>query len=377
MRIFKRDAGCDTGRGRDDAPRPGFHVRRLFRAGLFFLTGSALASCYGVVHAQSDLSPAVALIPGDAPVEIASGLSVPWTAVTIGDEVIVSQRGTAEIVAFRPGQSVRPVGIVPNFIARGDGGMLGLAVLREADAWLYIYHSTNNGNRVVRMRYSEGRLGDPQVVLDHIPGGRGHNGGRIAFGPDGMLYVTVGETRNLDLPQDLNSLAGKILRMTPDGGVPRDNPFPASLVYSSGHRNPQGLAWDDAGQLWATEFGDDTWDELNRIQPGGNYGWPIFEGRGDDPDYIDPVMQWGTQEMGPSGMAYIDGTFFIAGLTSQRIWTVTIDRDGVPQASDHLVGEYGRIRHVLRGSDGNLWFLTNSRAGENDRIYSVPLVSRP
>ncbi|MBY5775015.1 PQQ-dependent sugar dehydrogenase [Rhizobium leguminosarum] len=320
--------------------------------------------------------PVAALMPGKAPVEIASGLSIPWAAVAIGDEVIVSQRGTAEIVAYRPGHSLRPVGIVPDFVARGDGGMLGLAVLREADIWLYIYHSTNNGNRIVRMRYSEGRLGNPQIVLDDIPGGRGHNGGRIAFGPDGMLYVTVGETRNLDLPQDLKSLAGKILRMTPDGRVPSDNPFPGSLVYSFGHRNPQGLAWDDADQLWATEFGDDTWDELNRIEPGGNYGWPMLEGRGGNPDYIDPVMQWGTQEMGPSGMAYIGGTFFIAGLTSQRIWAVTIDRDGSADARDHFVGEYGRIRHVLHGSDGNLWFLTNSRSGGNDHIYSVPLVPR-
>ncbi|WP_222400412.1 PQQ-dependent sugar dehydrogenase [Rhizobium leguminosarum] len=231
MPIFNRDGGCDAGQ------RPaavfegaGGHVWQLVRACLCLLAGGAWVLFSGMAHAQSDASPVAALMPGKAPVEIASGLSIPWAAVAIGDEVIVSQRGTAEIVAYRPGHSLRPVGIVPDFIARGDGGMLGLAVLREADIWLYIYHSTNNGNRIARMRYSEGRLGNPQIVLDDIPGGRGHNGGRIAFGPDGMLYVTVGETRNLDLPQDLKSLAGKILRMTPDGRVPSDNPFPGSLV---------------------------------------------------------------------------------------------------------------------------------------------------
>ncbi|RUU07933.1 PQQ-dependent sugar dehydrogenase, partial [Mesorhizobium sp. M6A.T.Ca.TU.002.02.2.1] len=213
--------------------------------------------------------------------------NIPWSAVHVGSEVLVSQRGTGEIVAFRPGETLRSVGTVPDVVARGDGGMLGLAVLTEsANVWLYAYYSTISGNRIVRMAYSEGALGEVQPVLDGLPGGRGHNGGRIEFGPDGMLYATVGETRNPNLSQDPNSLAGKILRMTPTGGVPTDNPVRGSLVYSLGHRNSQGLAWDDRGQLWATDFGDDGWDELNRVEPGGNYGWPVIEGRGGNPAYI-------------------------------------------------------------------------------------------
>ncbi|MCT7374077.1 PQQ-dependent sugar dehydrogenase [Chelativorans salis] len=332
-------------------------------------------------HAQSSSLNGTAtsgLVPEGTPVEIVSGLDIPWSAVTVGRDVLVSQRGTGEIVAFRLGETLRSVGTVPDVVARGDGGMLGLAVLTEgAEVWVYAYHSTASGNRIVRMAYSEGVLGDVQIVLDGLPGGRSHNGGRIAFGPDGMLYATVGETRNPDLSQDPNSLAGKILRMTPAGGIPNDNPIDGSLVYSLGHRNPQGLAWDENGQLWATEFGDDAWDELNRIEPGGNYGWPVMEGRGGNAAYIDPVMQWRTEEMGPSGLAYVDGTFFVAGLTGQRLWSVTIDTAGNPVASAHYVGEYGRIRHVLEGSDYKLWFLTNGRGENNDGIFSVPLAPTP
>ena len=341
----------------------------------FTMLGSVISSG---VHAQSSGSvdsPTSCVMPVGNPTEIASGLNIPWSAVQICNEVLVSQRGTGEIVAFQLGEGLRSVGTVPDVVARGDGGMLGLAVLTEDEnIWLYAYHSTSSGNRIVRMAYSEGALGEVQLVLDGLPGGRGHNGGRIAFGPDGMLYVTVGETRNPDLAQDRNSLAGKILRMTPTGGVPTDNPINGSLVYSLGHRNSQGLAWDDRGQLWATDFGDDGWDELNRIEPGGNYGWPIIEGRGGNPAYMDPVMQWRTQEMGPSGLAYVDGTFFIAGLTGQRLWSVTIDAAGSPDATAYYAGEFGRVRHVLEGSDGNLWFLTNGRRGDPDgQILSVPL----
>lgn len=313
--------------------------------------------------------------PQGTPATVVTGLNIPWSAISIGDEVLISQRGSDQIFAFRKGGTLRSVGTVPEMVARGDGGMMGLAVLARGDGtWVYAYHSTSSGNRIVRMPYTDGRLGEAEIVVDALPGGRGHNGGRIAVGPDGMLYATVGETRNPAFSQDVNSLGGKILRMTPDGGVPGDNPISGSLVYSLGHRNPQGLAWDESGRLWATDFGDDTWDELNRIEPGGNYGWPIVEGRGDNPAYIDPVAQWRTKEAGPSGLAYVDGTFFVAGLTGERLWSVNIDAAGKPTVAAHYVREYGRIRHVFVGSDGDLWFLTNGRRGAPDgQVLSVPL----
>lgn len=371
------------------AGRPRYLIGSRMRASAIVVIGAAgIALALSAIFGGSSLVLSTAqaqpiadsgAVPDGTPVEIFSGLNIPWSGVPVGEEVLVSQRGSAEIGAFRPGETLRSIGAVPGFVARGDGGMLGLAVLTEgADVWLYAYHSTDSGNRIVRMLYDEGQLRDSQVVLDGLPGGRSHNGGRIAFGPDRMLYATVGETRVPELSQDRNSLAGKILRMTPEGGVPADNPITGSLIYSLGHRNPQGLAWDENGQLWATEFGADAWDELNRIEPGGNYGWPIVEGRGGNPAYIDPVMQWRTQEMGPSGLAYVDGTFFIAGLTGQRLWAVTIDTGGNAASSAHYSGQYGRIRDVFEGSDGKLWFLTNGRRGEPEgRVLSVQLTRAP
>jgi glucose/arabinose dehydrogenase len=218
-------------------------------------------------------------------------------------------------------------------------------------------------------------------VLDGIAKAGNHNGGRIAFGPDGMLYATVGDAGRPDAAQDADALNGKILRMTPTGGVPDDNPFPGSLVYSLGHRNPQGLAWDDDGQLWAAEFGQDTWDEFNRIEPGGNYGWPIVEGTGDGSgDFLDPWAQWPTDDASPSGLTYIDGTFFLAGLGGQRLWAIYVDeQQGTADPVAWFAGEYGRLRDVAAGPDDTLWVMTNNTDGRgsprpgDDRILQVRL----
>ncbi|WP_223262860.1 PQQ-dependent sugar dehydrogenase [Sphingobium sp. SCG-1] len=314
---------------------------------------------------------------------MAKGLDVPWSVVLIGDEALVSERDKMTIVAFRPGERPRQLRKVPSVDTPIDGGVLGLAAFETGGTvWLYAFHSTVSDNRIVRMPYANGALGNPEIVFTGVPVGRGHNGGRIAFGPDGMLYVTTGETRNPALSQDQGSLAGKILRMTPEGKVPEDNPIERSVVYSIGHRNPQGLAWDAKGQLWETEFGDKGWDELNRIEPGKNYGWPAVEGRAGKPEYTDPVVQWPTSEMGPSGLAYINGTFFIAGLTGQRLWSVTIDAAGQAVTTAYYTDIYGRIRDVIKGPKGTLWFVTNNTDGRgdtpgpaDDRVLSVPLTS--
>jgi glucose/arabinose dehydrogenase len=329
--------------------RQGFGSAAVSLLALTALLGLSIPDAYSQSPSRSAEEITSGLQPAGTPVAIVSGLNVPWSAILVGDEVLVSERDTGKILAFRPGGPVRSLGAVPDVVAGGDGGLLGLALLEREDTfWIYAFVCSGSSNRIVRMAYRDKVLGKPEILVDGLPGGRSHNGGRIAFGPDGMLYATTGETRNARLAQEPNSLAGKILRMTPEGKVPDDNPFPGSLVYSMGHRHPQGLAWDDNGRLWATEFGNDQWDELNLIEPGANYGWPLVEGRGGDPAYRDPIMQWNTQEMGPSGLVYIDGTFFIAGLTGERIWSVTVDQEGRPSVKSFFAGEYGRIRHVLR-----------------------------
>jgi glucose/arabinose dehydrogenase len=173
-------------------------------------------------------------------------------------------------------------------------------------------------------------------------------------------------------------LNGKILRMTPAGDVPGDNPTSGSYVYSMGHRNPQGLAWDADGQLWAAEFGQNTWDEFNRIEPGANYGWPVVEGASGQSGFVDPVLQWATSEASPSGLTYVDGTFFLAALRGTRVWALYPDSG--PSAVAWFEGQFGRIRDVAPGPDGTLWFISNNTDGRgdpiagDDHLYQVRLV---
>ena len=191
-----------------------------------------------------------------------------------------------------------------------------------------------------------------------------------------MLYATTGDAGTTGSAQDLDSLAGKILRMTPAGEVPEDNPFDGSLVHSYGHRNPQGIAWDEDGTMYASEFGQDTWDELNVIEAGGNYGWPEVEGRGGQGEYVDPVQQWSPDEASPSGIAVLDGAIHIATLRGERLREVPLD--DLETSTERLGGEYGRLRDVVATPEGELWVLTNNTDGrgdpgpDDDRILRVP-----
>lgn len=329
--------------------------------------------------------------PRGEPVALWEGLAAPWSVLRAGGVVLVGERDSGRVLELLPGGASRLLGTIPvHHAAESEGGLLGLAALVEDDAepWLYAYTTTERDNRILRMPLllpdgGTPSLGQAETVLDGLPAAWNHNGGRIAFGPDGMLYATAGDAAEPDRAQDLSSLGGKILRMTPEGGVPADNPFPGSLVYSYGHRNPQGIAWDAEGRLWAAEFGQSSWDEFNRIEAGGNYGWPVVEGAGGDPRYIDPVAQWPTEEASPSGLAFIEGSFFLAALRGERIWSIRVDPDsGEAETAAWYAGEYGRIRQVLEGPEGSLWFVTNNtdsrgspRPGD-DRVYQVGLVRR-
>lgn len=225
---------------------------------------------------------------------VVDGLDDPWSVAFHGDTALVSERDSARILELYGKGGAREVAVIAGVQPAGEGGMLGIAVQED---YLYAYSTASGENRIERYRLSGEpgslALGTPETILDGIPSANYHDGGRIAFGPDGMLYATAGDAGDRPSAQDLDSLAGKILRMTPDGDVPADNPFQGSYVYSYGHRNPQGIAWTEDGTMYASEFGQDTWDELNLIEAGRNYGWPEVEGiAGEDSEdgYVDPVQ---------------------------------------------------------------------------------------
>ncbi|MCJ1706260.1 sorbosone dehydrogenase family protein [Microbacterium sp. VKM Ac-2923] len=328
------------------------------------------------VPASPDASAPGPLVPTGTPEVVASGFTTPWSVAFVGETALVSQRDTGEILEITDG-GTRIVGEVPDLAARGEGGLLGIA---HADGYLYTYVTIPGGNRVMRFPL-EGTpgsfaLGAAQTVFDGIPSANIHNGGRIAFGPDDQLYITAGDATDPDTAQDPNTLGGKILRVTPEGEVPADNPFPGSPVWSLGHRNPQGIGWDAAGTMYASEFGQDTWDELNIIEPGANYGWPEVEGIGGQAGFVDPVQQWAPADASPSGLVVVDGSVIIANLRGQRLRVVpTADPSS---AQEFFVGDFGRLRDAVVSPSGDLWFVTSDTdraGGSDDEILRVPLAA--
>ncbi|MFI5657655.1 PQQ-dependent sugar dehydrogenase [Streptomyces sp. NPDC051684] len=316
---------------------------------------------------KADVPPA----KGSVSVErtVADGLKSPWGLAELpGGDLLVSSRdeGTITRVDTKTGKK-SVLGEVPGVAAEGEGGLLGLALSPSyaSDHMVYAYFTTESDNRIVRMMYDEKkpsgeRLGAPDTVFRGIPKGTNHNGGRIAFGPDKLLYVGTGETYDKPLAQDKKSTGGKILRLTPEGEPAPGNPFGDSPVYSYGHRNVQGLAWDEDKRLWASEFGQDTWDELNHIVAGDNYGWPDAEGKSGDKKYHDPIAQWHTSEASPSGIAYAEGSIWMAGLRGERLWRIPLDGAKAahePQA--FLEGKYGRLRTVVAAGDDKVWLVTS------------------
>ncbi|WP_243225067.1 sorbosone dehydrogenase family protein [Microbacterium sp. CIAB417] len=308
---------------------------------------------------------------------IADGLDAPWSVTFHEGAALVSERDSARILEIGDDGAVREAGIVPGVVSGGEGGLLGIAA---HDEHLYVYLTAADENRIDRYALTGAPgslgLGEAETIHAGMPAARNHNGGRIAFGPDGMLYATVGDAGDRAAAQNLDSLSGKILRLTPEGDIPPDNPIPGSPVYSYGHRNPQGIAWDEDGVLYASEFGQDTWDELNVVEPGGNHGWPEVEGAGGEPAMVDPVQQWPPAEASPSGIAIAGGSIFIANLRGERLRVVPLG--DLAAWTELFVGEYGRLRDVVVAPDGALWLLTNNTDGRgrprdgDDRIIRVP-----
>jgi glucose/arabinose dehydrogenase len=338
-----------------------------------------------VAPAPSPAASTAAPLP-QAPTDVVTGLSAPWSVVFAGGSVLISERDSARVLEVTAAGTVREAAVIDGVATGGEGGLLGLAVAPAGDA-LYVYSTGADANRVQRYPL-EGEagawaLGSPTTVIDGLPRAGNHNGGRIAFGPDGALYITTGDAGDPATAQDPGSLAGKILRVTPAGGIPADNPVAGSPVYSLGHRNVQGLAWADDGRLFASEFGQNAFDELNIIEPGANYGWPEFEGAGGAAaGFVDPVQQWPTDAASPSGIAVVGDTLYIANLRGRVLRAVAVDDPST--ATEYLAGQYGRLRAVAAAPDGALWIVTNNTDGRgepapgDDRIVAIdPAVVSP
>jgi glucose/arabinose dehydrogenase len=345
----------------------------MFIRGLLLVLAVALLAACGSGQARQPAGASAAST-------IATGLQVPWgIAFLPGGDALVSERTTGRILRIsREGARKRTAMEVPGVDTdSGEGGLLGLAVSPRyaRDRLVYAYFTSATDNRIVRFRLG----GKVHPIVTGIRRGFNHNGGRIAFGPDGKLYAGVGEAGETDLAQDRGSLNGKILRMNSDGSVPRDNPFPGSLVWTLGHRNVQGLAWDSRGRLWATEFGQDEFDEVNSIRKGRNYGWPEVEGRGPTAGgrFTNPVVTWPTSEASPSGAAIRRGTLYIGALQGQAVLRMRLSGRRARKLSPLLKDAYGRIRTVVRAPDGSLWVSTSNRDGRgsperaDDRILRL------
>ncbi|WP_437580104.1 PQQ-dependent sugar dehydrogenase [Sorangium sp. So ce887] len=366
---------------------------------------AATAYTYHVVarDAQSNASPAsgsISVTTGSAcstavceVVQVATDNDLPWGLVSLPDgTVLYSRRDADDIVHLDPSTGVKTsIGTVPNVAGTdGEGGLMGLAIAPtfESDRWLYIMHTSSTDNRIVRIKVIGNRLdtSTEQVLVSGILRNKYHNGGRLRWGPDGKLYASTGDAQNANLAQDTSSLSGKILRIEPDGRVPSDNPF-GNYVWSYGHRNPQGLAFDSQGRLWEQEFGNTVMDETNLIQRGGNYGWPNCEGTTSQggsgcgtSGYIAPKLTYRTAEGSCSGIAIVNDVFYAACQRGTRMYRAVISGSSLTGVQQLFVGTYGRLRTVEPTLDGDLWLTTTNTGGtdsvpnnSNEQIFRVIL----
>lgn len=282
-------------------------------------------------------------------------LDVPWGLARLPDgSVLVTLRDQARISRVSLGES-SSLGQVPGVQPSGEGGLHGIAVDPQDPQVVFVHYRAANDNRVARLRLTGNRFTVERVIVDGMPAASIHNGGRLAFGPDGYLYIATGDGNRTANSQNPDSLGGKILRVDRDGNPAPGNPF-GTRVWTLGHRNVQGMAWDEQGTMYASEFGQNTWDELNRIEPGKNYGWPRVEGMGDDPAYTNPLRVWSTDEASPSGLAYLNGSLYMAALRGQGVWRIPL-AGGEPEK---LLTNLGRIRTVEPTGDGGLFVVTSN-----------------
>lgn len=324
---------------------------------------------------------------------LAENLSVPWDIVFLpeGDILFTERAGKVKRLFLSSDQHVGDVFVAADVLQQGESGLHGIALHPDFanNKYVYLYYTfsangNNTQNKVVRYTYDGGTFKNPTTVVNNIPGALFHDGGRIAFGKDGYLYITTGDAQDPSLAQNLNSLGGKVLRVTDTGSPAPGNPYKNS-IYSYGHRNPQGITWDDNGNLWETEHGpsgtgsDCCRDEVNLIRPGQNYGWPEITGSETKPGMLAPIVQSGTSEVwAPAAIAYSNGSLYFAGLRGAALFQAKVNADNtISQVTAHLKNELGRIRAVTKGPDGMLYISTSNRDGRgapktgDDKIIRV------
>lgn len=375
----------------------------LFIAGAVFYL---FPTMYGVVPQNKNtpkLSDLVSETPtvnsglaqtSDIPAEtiIAEGLDTPWAIAFLPDQsmLVTERKGTVRLVTKVGQLQEAPVATISSAKEIGEGGLLGIALHPDFqnNNLVYLYYTyasegDNTSNRVISMKYQNGQLTDVQIILDRIPGASNHNGGRIKFGPDNFLYITVGDAQEPSLAQNPDYSAGKILRVTDEGKPAPGNPF-NNLVYSYGHRNPQGIAWDSSGKLWETEHGPSGGslgtgnDEINFIESGKNYGWPEIQGGQTKKGMTSPVKNsTPSVAWAPGGAAFVGNSLFFGGLKGQALYEAVIESDQIKDFKEHFKGKYGRIREVITGPDGMLYISTSNKDGrgvpksEDDRIIRI------
>ena len=320
---------------------------------------------------------------------VLDGLEIPWDIAWFpSGEILVAERPGRLLLVDK--NKERKEITVDGVKHSGEGGLLGIKLhpnfSENKFIYLYIssgYNANQTRNRVERYRLENNALSDKKIIIENIPGAIYHDGGRMEFGPDGLLYITTGDATNDKIAQDKNSLGGKILRLQDDGSIPPENPF-NSAIWSYGHRNPQGIAWDDAGRLWETEHGPSAliWpnccqDEINLIEVGKNYGWPASVGDKVEAGTVAPVLHSGRNVWAPASLVYLKGSLFFGGLKGEALYEAVLDGENIKEFKTHFKNEFGRIRTVRVGPDKMLYLATSNRDGrgnpeeEDDRIIRI------
>ncbi|MGF2618318.1 sorbosone dehydrogenase family protein [Rossellomorea vietnamensis] len=311
---------------------------------------------------------------------LAENLEVPWSINKAGNVIYINER-TGGVIKLEDGDATRmEVSLKEPLAEVSEAGFLGFVLHPDfpdnpsAFGYYTYQNSSSPHNRVVVLNLEGEVWEEGQTLLDDIPSGQYHHGGRLEIGPDNKLYITTGDATEEDIAQDENSLGGKILRMNLDGSVPEDNPFEDSYMFSYGHRNPQGMAWSESGELYSTEHGPSAMDEINLIKAGANYGWPVITGDEEQEGMQPPVIHSGSDTWAPSGAAINENQLYFAALRGEGVKRLSLDSGEV----EDVLSGFGRVRDVYIEGD-TLYFVSNNTDGRgnpaegDDKLYSVPL----